>query len=118
MKLVVLMMCFGFLVALVMSCLSVCVMYRHSVIREVSSPFECGFDPVGSSRVGFSLRFFALMVSFIIFDFETVLFLPLVFVLHTGCVDQVSVIVYFLFVLSLFLGITYEMKEGCLEWVL
>nr|QTA71683.1 NADH dehydrogenase subunit 3 [Physunio superbus] len=118
MGVVILTMCVSLLLGLVMSGLSMFVMYRYLVAREVSSPFECGFDPVGSSRVGFSLRFFALMVSFVLFDFETVLFLPLAYLLYTGSVGQTSVVACFMFVLSLFMGVMYEMKEGALEWVM
>lgn len=49
---------------------------RRKDTKELSSPFECGFDPVGRSRVGFSLRFFLVIILFIIFDFETVLLVP------------------------------------------
>nr|AOX13206.1 NADH dehydrogenase subunit 3 [Lamprotula caveata] len=82
-------------------------------VRELSSPFECGFDPFGSSRVGFSLRFFSLMILFIVFDFETVLLLPFVFWFGKSLVGVLS-FVWFLIVLLV--GVVYEMKEGALEW--
>nr|AGO02024.1 NADH dehydrogenase subunit 3 [Solenaia carinata] len=85
-------------------------------MRELSSPFECGFDPFGSSRVGFSLRFFMVMILFIVFDFETVLLMPFVFVLGSGFVSGYEVFGFISFLLVLLVGVLYEMKEGALEW--
>nr|BAB62767.1 NADH dehydrogenase complex 3 [Pronodularia japanensis] len=85
-------------------------------VRELSSPFECGFDPVGSSRVGFSLRFFGLMILFIVFDFETVLLLPFVFWSGMGLDKGLGVVEFVGFLVILLVGVVYEMKEGALEW--
>nr|QDH07372.1 NADH dehydrogenase subunit 3 [Chamberlainia hainesiana] len=90
--------------------------FRVSFMRELSSPFECGFDPLGSSRVGFSLRFFLLMIFFVVFDFETVLLLPSIFWLG-GSVSVIDgVLGFVVFVLILMVGVLYEMREGALEW--
>nr|QTA71735.1 NADH dehydrogenase subunit 3 [Rectidens sumatrensis] len=119
MKAVFVSVSFGLLVSLVMVGFGSILSYRGSMaVREISSPFECGFDPVGSSRTGFSLRFFGLMILFVVFDFETVLVMPVVVWLMMGLVSWLSVFGFVLFMFMLFLGVMYELKEGILEWVL
>nr|YP_009373431.1 NADH dehydrogenase subunit 3 [Mutela dubia]AQT38514.1 NADH dehydrogenase subunit 3 [Mutela dubia] len=85
------------------------------VENEKCSPFECGFDPVGSSRTPFSLRFFLLAVIFVVFDVEVVLLFP--FVMSLG--DFVSVagyIAFFVLLIILLFGVIHEWREGSLEW--
>nr|AKQ78451.1 NADH dehydrogenase subunit 3 [Nodularia douglasiae] len=102
---------------LVVLSLGLAVGFRSSKdMKELSSPFECGFDPVGSSRVGFSLRFFLVMILFIIFDFETVLLVPSVLWLKEGLVSNLSMFCFISFLTLLLVGILFELKEGVLQW--
>nr|WMN13894.1 NADH dehydrogenase subunit 3 [Psychrolutes paradoxus] len=83
--------------------------------HEKLSPYECGFDPVGSARLPFSLRFFLVAILFLLFDLEIALLLPLPW----G--DQLMTpLVTFLWataVLTLLtLGLIYEWLQGGLEW--
>nr|YP_009701297.1 NADH dehydrogenase subunit 3 [Cociella crocodilus]QEQ55519.1 NADH dehydrogenase subunit 3 [Cociella crocodilus] len=83
--------------------------------NEKLSPYECGFDPLGTARLPFSLRFFLIAILFLLFDLEIALLLPLPW----G--DQlVSPLLTFLWastVLALLtLGLVYEWTQGGLEW--
>nr|YP_009034512.1 NADH dehydrogenase subunit 3 [Hoplolatilus cuniculus]BAO84843.1 NADH dehydrogenase subunit 3 [Hoplolatilus cuniculus] len=83
--------------------------------HEKLSPYECGFDPLGSARLPFSLRFFLVAILFLLFDLEIALLLPLPW----G--DQLaSPLLTFLWttaVLTLLtLGLIYEWIQGGLEW--
>nr|UDN41944.1 NADH dehydrogenase subunit 3 [Sillago sp. 1 SS-2021] len=83
--------------------------------HEKLSPYECGFDPLGSARLPFSLRFFLVAILFLLFDLEIALLLPLPW----G--DQLpSPLLTFLWASSvlalLTLGLIYEWLQGGLEW--
>nr|BAJ54448.1 NADH dehydrogenase subunit 3 [Hyperopisus bebe] len=82
---------------------------------EKLSPYECGFDPLGSARLPFSLRFFLVAILFLLFDLEIALLLPLPW----G--DQLPTPTHtFLWataiLILLTLGLIYEWVQGGLEW--
>nr|YP_009116463.2 NADH dehydrogenase subunit 3 [Trypaea australiensis]ALO20098.1 NADH dehydrogenase subunit 3 [Trypaea australiensis] len=104
-----------FLVSTIVMLIASFLSKKTIIDREKSSPYECGFDPKGSGRLPFSLRFFLIAVIFLIFDVEITLLLPLVCILHT--VDLFSwVLTGLLFLLVLLFGLYYEWKEGALDW--
>nr|CAB38437.1 NADH dehydrogenase subunit 3 [Coregonus lavaretus] len=82
---------------------------------EKLSPYECGFDPLGSARLPFSLRFFLIAILFLLFDLEIALLLPLPW----G--DQLDTptltLAWSAAVLALLtLGLIYEWTQGGPEW--
>ncbi|YP_002808568.1 NADH dehydrogenase subunit 3 (mitochondrion) [Scylla paramamosain] len=83
--------------------------------REKNSPYECGFDPKGSARFPFSLRFFLIAVIFLIFDVEITLLLPLASIFNITKVFS-WLFTSTLFLIILLLGLYYEWFQGALEW--
>nr|ARS44077.1 NADH dehydrogenase subunit 3 [Cottus volki] len=83
--------------------------------HEKLSPYECGFDPVGSARLPFSLRFFLIAILFLLFDLEIALLLPLPW--GDQLTTPLTTFLWATAVLMLLtLGLIYEWLQGGLEW--
>nr|AFB19648.1 NADH dehydrogenase subunit 3 [Cutia nipalensis]AFB19649.1 NADH dehydrogenase subunit 3 [Cutia nipalensis] len=82
---------------------------------EKLSPYECGFDPLGSARLPFSIRFFLVAILFLLFDLEIALLLPLPWA--TQLQDPTITLAWtFTLIFLLTLGLAYEWFQGALEW--
>nr|AIL23363.1 NADH dehydrogenase subunit 3 [Myrmotherula menetriesii] len=82
---------------------------------EKLSPYECGFDPLGSARLPFSIRFFLVAILFLLFDLEIALLLPLPWA--TQLQSPLTTLTWsFIIILLLTLGLIYEWIQGGLEW--
>nr|YP_010890248.1 NADH dehydrogenase subunit 3 [Conus imperialis]WJJ70345.1 NADH dehydrogenase subunit 3 [Conus imperialis] len=105
----------GLIISVVVMVLGWVLSKRANEDREKSSPFECGFDPVKSARLPFSLRFFLLAIIFLIFDIEIVLLFPIL-VSISGEMSLGLVLGLFSFLLILIIGLFHEWNEGSLDW--
>nr|YP_002302550.1 NADH dehydrogenase subunit 3 [Protohermes concolorus]ACA51950.1 NADH dehydrogenase subunit 3 [Protohermes concolorus]UFZ12949.1 NADH dehydrogenase subunit 3 [Protohermes concolorus] len=88
---------------------------KSFIDREKASPFECGFDPISSSRLPFSLRFFLIAVIFLIFDVEIALLFPLILIMNFSSI-MMWFIVSSIFILILLIGLYHEWNQGALNW--
>nr|YP_009252158.1 NADH dehydrogenase subunit 3 [Exilisciurus exilis]ALP86373.1 NADH dehydrogenase subunit 3 [Exilisciurus exilis]ARH02655.1 NADH dehydrogenase subunit 3 [Exilisciurus exilis] len=83
---------------------------------EKTSPYECGFDPMGSARLPFSMKFFLIAITFLLFDLEIALLLPLPWASQTSNL-KLLLMVALMLLLILILGLAYEWLQKGLEWV-
>nr|ABD85313.1 NADH dehydrogenase subunit 3 [Idotea baltica] len=104
-----------FLVSAILVSVSILYGVTANSDREKNSPFECGFDPVGSVPVSLSLRFFLIAVIFLVFDVEIALLLPS----FEGLLESKLVTWVFLgegIFINLISGSYHEWREGALDW--
>nr|ADZ14625.1 NADH dehydrogenase subunit 3 [Limnonectes limborgi]ADZ14627.1 NADH dehydrogenase subunit 3 [Limnonectes limborgi] len=82
---------------------------------EKLSPYECGFDPLGSARLPYSMRFFLVAILFLLFDLEIALLLPTPWA--TQLSNPILTILWTSLILILLtVGFIYEWFQGGLEW--
>nr|YP_010234379.1 NADH dehydrogenase subunit 3 [Gallotia atlantica]QTA72532.1 NADH dehydrogenase subunit 3 [Gallotia atlantica] len=82
---------------------------------EKLSPYECGFDPLGSARLPFSLRFFLVAILFLLFDLEIALLLPTPWALSLPH-PMITATWTSTIIILLTLGLIYEWIQGGLDW--
>nr|YP_010271137.1 NADH dehydrogenase subunit 3 [Anchon yunnanense]UKB86902.1 NADH dehydrogenase subunit 3 [Anchon yunnanense] len=79
------------------------------------SPFECGFNPMSSKRLPFSIHFFMIAIIFLIFDVEIVIIMPMISTMKLSLIKYWT-ITSVSFILILLMGLYYEWFNGLLNW--
>nr|YP_089610.1 NADH dehydrogenase subunit 3 [Scolecomorphus vittatus]AAS13738.1 NADH dehydrogenase subunit 3 [Scolecomorphus vittatus] len=82
---------------------------------EKLSPYECGFDPMGTARLPFSMRFFLVAILFLLFDLEIALLLPSPWA-NQLTTPMLTMLLAFTILIFLTIGFIYEWLQGGLEW--
>nr|AKS28091.1 NADH dehydrogenase subunit 3 [Capra hircus]AKS28104.1 NADH dehydrogenase subunit 3 [Capra hircus]AKS28117.1 NADH dehydrogenase subunit 3 [Capra hircus]AKS28130.1 NADH dehydrogenase subunit 3 [Capra hircus]AKS28143.1 NADH dehydrogenase subunit 3 [Capra hircus] len=86
-----------------------------NIYSEKTSPYECGFDPMGSARLPFSMKFFLVAITFLLFDLEIALLLPLPWASQTTNLNTMLTMALLLIFL-LAVSLAYEWTQKGLEW--
>ena len=75
-------------------------------------------EPVGTARERFSIKYYMVAVSFILFDIEVVFLYPwaITFINFPPKEMVYSLIIALLFIFILLIGLIYEYKKGVLKW--
>jgi len=85
-----------------------------------NATFECGSDPIGSSRQRFNVKFYLVAIFFIVFDIEAVFMYPWAGLFREMVVEPgvgwLVVGEMFVFVGILGAGLAYVWRRGALDW--
>nr|ASN65905.1 NADH dehydrogenase subunit 3 [Platychile pallida] len=103
------------LISMIMMFLANILSKKTFMDREKNSPFECGFDPMNSARLPFSIQFFLIAVIFLIFDVEIALLIPMIMIMKFSNITY-WMIVSFFFIIILLIGLYHEWNQGALNW--
>jgi NADH-quinone oxidoreductase subunit A len=81
---------------------------------EKEMPYESGMVPVGDTRGRFSVKFYMVAISFIIFDLEAIFLIPWAVEMRSLGWGGFSAMLIFTVVLVV--GLIYEWRKGGLDW--
>jgi NADH-quinone oxidoreductase subunit A len=82
-------------------------------------PYESGMNPIGPGTRRMPVRFYLIAVLFILFDIETVFFLPWALVFRQFIDNSLGIFALVemaIFIAILLVGYFYAWKKGALEW--
>jgi len=82
--------------------------------KEKQSTYESGMIPYKTARERFSVKFYLVAMSFIVFDIEVVFLYP--WAVQFREFGLPALVAMFIFLVILFAGYYYEIKKGGLEW--
>ncbi len=77
-------------------------------------PYESGMIPLGDTRARFSVKFYMVAISFIIFDLEAIFLIP--WAVEMRALGWEGFVAVSIFVMVLVVGFVYEWKKGGLDW--
>lgn len=86
----------------------------HRPYDEKLSPYECGFEAFGDSRMKVDIRYYLIAILFIMFDLEIAFLFP--WAMANGVVGMVGFWSVLIFLGILTVGFLYEWKKGALDW--
>jgi NADH-quinone oxidoreductase subunit A len=86
---------------------------KNSTAKK-AMPYESGMNPIGPGTRRMPVRFYLIAVLFILFDIETIFFLPWAIVFRQ--LGIFGLVEMFLFIAILLVGYFYAWKKGALEW--
>ena len=101
------------IIAVVFTVLSV-LLGRRTRLGKKNQPYECGIDPVGTTRDPIPVKFFMVAISFILFDIEIIFLLPWAVVSRE--LGMYGFAAISIFVLVILVGYFYEIGKGALKW--
>ena len=90
----------------------------HKPDKVKQSVYESGVEPVGTAREKFSIKYYMVAMSFIVFDVEIVFLYPwAVSFLNLSKGEMVySLVTAMIFIVILIVGLIYEYKKEILKW--
>jgi NADH-quinone oxidoreductase subunit A len=110
---ILLLLALAVVIALAFAAISV-VLGRRTKMGKKGDPYECGMEPVGTTKDPIPVKFYLVAISFILFDIEVIFLYPWAIVSRDlGMYGFLAITV---FVGVILIGYLYELGRGAFKW--
>ena len=82
--------------------------------KEKQTTYESGMTPIGTARERFSVKFYLVAMSFIVFDIEVVFMYP--WAVNLRALGVQGLVAMSIVIVILLIGLFYEIKKGGVKW--
>ena len=87
---------------------------KKTKMGQKSLPYECGVDPIGTTKDPIQVKFYLVAILFILFDIEVIFLYPWAVISRKlGLFGFVEMLI---FVIILLVGYFYILGRGALKW--
>jgi NADH-quinone oxidoreductase subunit A len=107
------MVVFGFVFAVLFALMSEWLGARRTT-KGKQTTYESGMIPFGTARERFSVKFYLVAMSFIVFDIEVVFLYP--WAVQFKNFGALPIATMAIFIIVLLAGYFYELRKGGFEW--
>jgi NADH-quinone oxidoreductase subunit A len=88
---------------------------KNKKVQLKNTVYESGVsNPIGNTNIRFSVKFYLVAISFLLFDVEIIFMFP--WAVNVAELGMTGLIKMFIFVGLLFLGLIYMYKKKALSW--
>ena len=87
---------------------------KRTKLGKKTTPYECGVDPVGSTKEPIRVKFYLVAILFILFDIEVIFLYP--WAVISRKLGMFGFIEMCVFVVILLVGYFYILGRGALKW--
>nr|YP_008083031.1 NADH dehydrogenase subunit 3 [Ascidiella aspersa]CCO25810.1 NADH dehydrogenase subunit 3 [Ascidiella aspersa] len=88
--------------------------FNYGIGVYKTSSYECGFTDMNLSINFYTMQFFFIGISFMLFDLEILLVLPILYLKSTG--GSVVMCIFVIFLIFILAGTLYEIYGGFLSF--
>lgn len=87
---------------------------KKTKLGSKTTPYECGVDPVGTTKEPIQVKFYLVAILFILFDIEVIFLYP--WAVISRKLGMFGFIEMLIFVIILLVGYFYILGRGALKW--